>query len=827
MLKNLAQVIGGNSCAPLMHLIGLFPKAATSIFAIMLPQSPTSRLSFEDFKAEALADYRLAVASREASLIGRREVLTGKAKFGIFGDGKELAQIAAAKCMMPGDIRSGYYRDQTLMFATGMSDIQKFFSQLYANPDVEAEPSTAGRMMNGHYGTRWLDDEGEWKDLTKTPQSSSDISPTAGQMVRALGLAQASKMYRNVAVLREGFEKFTKGGNEVVFCTIGDASTSEGHFWETVNAAGVLKVPLAIFIWDDGYGISVPRHYQTTKNSISEALAGMQWNEEDGGINIYRAKGWDYAGLVSTFTEGIQRVRETHTPAIFHVQEVTQPQGHSTSGSHERYKSKERLEWEKDWDCIAKMKEFLLQNAIGTEEELTQIESEAKDDARAAKSRAWDAFINPIREQVLQVAGLVQQVVYEGGEAAQQIAGLSQQLSAIKEPIRKDVMQTLQKVIALGGTSAALRTVRNYYDSLVVENAGKFNSHLHSTSAKSAMKVRAVPAEFDGDAQLNGYEILNKYFDQLFAANPAVLAFGEDLGKIGDVNQGFAGLQEKYGELRISDVGIREATIIGQGLGMAMRGLRPIAEIQYLDYLLYGLQPLSDDVSTLQYRTRGGQKCPLIVRTRGHRLEGIWHSGSPIGMIINAIRGMYLCVPRNMTQAAGMYNTLLQSDEPGIVIECLNGYRLKERVVANLGDYTIPFGVPEVLREGEDITIVSYGSTLRVIEEAVAQYMEPKGIFVEVIDVRTLLPFDINGVILQSLQKTGRILFVDEDVPGGASAYMFQQVIEGQGGYRWLDAAPRTLTARAHRPAYATDGDYFSKPNAEEIAATIQQMMAE
>ncbi len=793
----------------------------------MLPQTPTSRLSFEEFKGEALADYRLAVASREASLIGRREVLTGKAKFGIFGDGKELAQIAAAKCMQPGDVRSGYYRDQTLMFATGMSDIEKFFSQLYANPDVDDEPATAGRMMNGHYGTRWLDDNGEWKDLTKAPQSSSDISPTAGQMVRALGLAQASKMYRNVDVLREGFEKFSNGGNEVVFCTIGDASTSEGHFWETVNAAGVLKVPLAIFVWDDGYGISVPRHFQTTKNSISEALAGMQWNEEDGGINIYRVKGWDYAGLVSTFQQGIQRVRQTHIPAIFHVQEVTQPQGHSTSGSHERYKSKERLEWEKEYDCISKMREFLLQNAIANEEELTQLESEAKDDARAAKGRAWDGFINPIKEQVQKVASLVQQVVYEGGDSAQQVAQLSQQLSGIKEPIRKDVMQTLQKVIALGGNTPALRAVRNYYDSLVEENKEKFNSHLYSTSAKSAMKVQEVPAKFDGDAQLNGYEILNKFFDQLFATNPAVVAFGEDLGKIGDVNQGFAGLQEKYGELRISDVGIREATIIGQGLGMAMRGLRPIAEIQYLDYLLYGLQPLSDDVSTLQYRTRGGQKCPLIVRTRGHRLEGIWHSGSPIGMIINAIRGMYLCVPRTMTQAAGMYNTLLQSDEPGIVIECLNGYRLKERVPANLGEYTVPFGVPEIIREGEDITVVSYGSTLRVIEEAITNYLTPQGIDVELVDVRTLLPFDVNNMILESLKKTGRILFVDEDVPGGASAYMFQQVIEGQGGYRWLDAAPRTLSAKAHRPAYATDGDYFSKPSAEEIAALVVEMMAE
>jgi pyruvate/2-oxoglutarate/acetoin dehydrogenase E1 component/TPP-dependent pyruvate/acetoin dehydrogenase alpha subunit len=793
----------------------------------MLPNSSTSRLSFDEFKSEALADYRLAIASREASLIGRKEVLTGKAKFGIFGDGKELAQIAAAKCMQPGDVRSGYYRDQTLMFATGMSDIQKFFSQLYANPSLDAEPSTAGRMMNGHYGTRWVDESGEWKDLTAAPQSSSDISPTAGQMVRALGLAQASKMYRNVEELQSGFEKFTKGGNEVVFCTIGDASTSEGLFWETVNAAGVLQVPLAIFVWDDGYGISVPRHHQTTKNSISEALAGMQWDEETGGIQIYRVKGWDYAGLVSTFQQGIARVRSTHTPAIFHVQEVTQPQGHSTSGSHERYKSKERLEWEKEFDCILKMREFILANAIATEEELEAIAEEAKQEARDSKAKAWEGFIEPIREQVRQVTSLSQQLVYEAGAQAEAVAALSTQLQSIREPIRKDVMQTLQKMIALGGNAAAVAPIRRYYETLTAENFDKFNSHLHSESPYSAMKVPEVKANFEGDQMLNGYEILNRYFDQLFASNPAVVAFGEDLGKIGDVNQGFAGLQDKYGELRISDTGIREASIMGQGLGMAMRGLRPIAEIQYLDYLLYGLQPLADDVATLQYRTKGGQKCPLIVRTRGHRLEGIWHSGSPIGMIINSVRGMYLCVPRNMTQAAGMYNTLLKSDEPGIVIECLNGYRLKERVVANLGEYTVPFGVPEIIREGDDVTIVSYGSTLRVIEESIQNYLEPEGISCELIDVRTLLPFDLNSVILESLKKTGRIIFIDEDVPGGATAYMFQQVIELQGGYRYLDAAPKTLAAKAHRPAYATDGDYFSKPNAEEIASVIRNLYAE
>lgn len=797
------------------------PSAAT--------KSRTPRLSFEEFKSEALADYRMAVASREASLIGRREVLTGKAKFGIFGDGKELAQLAVAKCFKPGDIRSGYYRDQTLMFATGMSDIQKFFAQLYADPSLENEPSTAGRMMNGHYGTRWLDENGDWKDLTTAPQSSSDISPTAGQMVRALGLAYASKIYRNVDAVQSGFEKFTKNGDEVVFCTIGDASTSEGLFWESVNAAGVLQVPMAIFIWDDGYGISVPRAYQTTKNSISEALAGMQWDEKKGGINIYTAKGWDYAGLVQTVQEGIARVRETHIPAIFHIQEVTQPQGHSTSGSHERYKSKERLEWEKEYDCILKMREFLLENTIATAEELDALEQEAKDEARAARGRAWENFLSPIKEQVRHAIDLCNAALPYAGDSAQHVQNLIQELQSKKEPIRKDVLQTVSRVRAMcTGSSDAVAAVGSYYEYLLQDNREKFSSHLYSQSAQSAMKVREVPAQYNADSQvLNGYEILNKFFDHTLATNPAVLAFGEDLGKIGDVNQGFAGLQDKYGSMRVTDTGIREASIIGQGIGLALRGLRPIAEIQYLDYLLYGLQPLSDDVATLQYRTRGGQKCPIIVRTRGHRLEGIWHSGSPMGMILNSIRGMYLCVPRNMVQAAGMYNTLLQSDEPGIVIECLNGYRLKETMPANLDSFTVPFGVPEIIREGSDVTIVSYGSTLRIIDEAIQNYLAPQGISCEVVDVRTLLPFDINHIIVESLKKTNRIIFIDEDVPGGATAYMFQQVMEKQGGYRWLDVAPRTLAAQAHRPAYATDGDYFSKPNAEDIAAAIEAMMAE
>jgi pyruvate/2-oxoglutarate/acetoin dehydrogenase E1 component/TPP-dependent pyruvate/acetoin dehydrogenase alpha subunit len=790
----------------------------------------TAKLSFDEFKVEVLKDYELAITSREASLIGRKEVLTGKAKFGIFGDGKELAQIALAKTFKPGDFRSGYYRDQTLMFATGMSNVEQFFSQLYANPDTKEEPASAGRMMNGHYGTRLLDDNGDWKNLMAQPNSTSDISPTAGQMVRALGVAYASKMYRKADSLKTGFEQFSNNGNEVSFCTIGDASTSEGHFWETLNAAGVLQVPLAVCVWDDGYGISVPRAYQTSKGSISEAVSGLQYDEKlKSGVEIYKVKGWDYASLVDSFQKGIARVREHHIPALFHIQEVTQPQGHSTSGSHERYKSKERLEWEKEMDCIKKLREFILENAIANDEELLAIEERAKDFARTSKQQAWEKFLTPIKDQIQQVTSLGQQVVYEGGTNAQVIAAWIQELSSIKEPIRKDVLRTTQKILkASTGNSQAIRNLSNYYDQLKADAKDKFNSHLHSQSAKAVSNIDVVSAQYsDASQTLNGFEILNKFFDNIFATNPAVFAFGEDVGKIGDVNQGFAGLQDKYGEVRISDTGIREATIVGQGLGMALRGLRPITEIQYLDYLLYGLQTLSDDVATLQYRTKGGQKCPLIIRTRGHRLEGIWHSGSPMGMIINALRGINICVPRSMVQAAGMYNTLLASDEPAIVIECLNGYRLKEKMPDNLFNFTIPFGVPEVLQQGEDVTIVSYGSTLRVIQEAMDLYLTPQGISCELIDVQTLLPFDTTHQIVESLKKTNRIIFIDEDVPGGASAYMFQQVMELQGGYKYLDVAPRTMAAKAHRPAYATDGDYFSKPNAEDIAAVIEEMMAE
>ncbi|MBK7041802.1 MAG: transketolase [Bacteroidetes bacterium] len=792
-----------------------------------LKDQKVEKISFQDFQAEVLHDYQVACTSREASLLGRKEVLTGKAKFGIFGDGKEVAQIAMAKVFQEGDFRSGYYRDQTFMFASGMSNVQNFFAQLYANPDVQEEPSSAGRQMNGHYATRLLDEQGEWNNLTASKNCSSDISPTAGQMVRGLGLAFASKLFRNQESLKH-LSQFSNNGNEVCFTTIGDASTSEGLFWETVNAATVLKVPLAIFCWDDGYGISVPRKFQTSKNSISDALAGFQYDEKKGGLEIYTVKGWDYASLCETFKEGIEKVRKNHIPALFHVQEITQPQGHSTSGSHERYKSKERLDWEKEMDCIKKMREFILENAIATESELDVIEAKCKSDVQDAKKNAWTQFSNPIKKQIEETLAFCNALINEGNPYSDQIRGLVQELSAIREPLRRDVMKCLAKVMLYTQDTTAALQLKSYYQHLKEDAYDKYSSVLHSVSKYQIGKVAEVkPVYNEEPLQLNGFEILNKFFDHTLSTNPLVFAFGEDVGNIGDVNQGFAGLQQKHGKWRVFDTGIREASIMGQGIGMAMRGLRPIAEIQYLDYLLYGLQPLSDDVATLQYRTKGGQKCPLIVRTRGHRLEGVWHSGSPMGMMINSLRGIHICVPRNMIQAVGMYNTLLKSDEPAIVVECLNGYRLKENMPNNLYEMTIPLGVPEVIAQGEDITIVSYGSTLRIIQDAMKEYLIPAGISCELIDVQTLLPFDINHHIIESLKKTNRILFVDEDVPGGASAYMFQQVMELQGGYKWLDVAPRTISAQAHRPAYGSDGDYFSKPNAEDIAQVVKEMMHE
>ncbi len=784
------------------------------------------QLSFESFRNEVLNDYYIACLSREASLLGRKEVLTGKAKFGIFGDGKEVAQVAMAKFFKEGDFRSGYYRDQTFQFAIGQATVEHFFSQLYADPDETNDPNSAGRQMVSHFCTALTDENGNWLDLVNRKNTIADLAPTAGQMPRGLGVALASKCFRSIKELKP-FKHLSDNGNEVCFVTIGDAATSEGHFWETVNAAGVMQVPMALFIWDDGYGISVPTKLQTTKGSISEALSGFQKKDDSNGFNIYKVKGWDYAGMCEAFEEGIRLARQTHTPALFHVEEVTQPQGHSTSGSHERYKSPERLQWEREFDGLKKMREWILHSALSTDEELNRFESKAKLQVKDERTSAWEKYQSPIKEQVKKVIELSTSLAANMPGKAETIKQLSNELASNREPMRRDVMRSLYAILNTAGDNDAAFWAQDYYKDLLKENALLYNSHLYNTGEKSALKVKETKALYADDAPvINGFEVLNKYFNSLFESNPLVIAFGEDVGKIGDVNQGFSGLQAKYGDARIFDAGIRELTIMGQGIGMAMRGLRPIAEIQYLDYLLYGLEPLSDDAATLHFRTKGKQSCPLIVRTRGHRLEGIWHSGSPMGMVINSLRGLYVCVPRNMTQAVGMYNTLLKGNDPAIIIECLNGYRLKEKLISNLLEFTVPLGVPEIIREGEDITIVSYGSVLRIIQEA-ADALQAQGISCEVIDVQTLLPFDTGHTILESLKKTNRILFIDEDVPGGAAAFMFNKVMEEQGGYRFLDVAPRTLTGKEHRPSYGSDGDYFSKPNAEEIETVIKTMMKE
>ena len=784
------------------------------------------KLSFESFRNEVLNDYYVACLSREASLLGRKEVLTGKAKFGIFGDGKEVAQVAMAKFFKEGDFRSGYYRDQTFQFAIGQATIEQFFAQLYADPDENNDPNSAGRQMVSHFCTRLTDEHGNWLDLVNRKNTIADLAPTAGQMPRSLGVALASKCFRSIKELKQ-FEHLSDNGNDVCFVTIGDAATSEGHFWEAVNAAGVMQVPMALFVWDDGYGISVPTKLQTTKGSISEALSGFQKKDDSNGLNIYKVKGWDYAGMCEAFEEGVRLARETHTPALFHVEEVTQPQGHSTSGSHERYKTPERLQWERDFDGLKKMREWILDSALSTDEELNRLESKAKLQVKDERTRAWEKYQEPIKRQVRKIVELSGSLATSIPNKANAIQKLTKELSTNREPMRRDVMRSLNAILNAAGDNDAAFWAKDYYNDLLKENELLYNSHLYNIGEKSVLKITETKAVIAPDAPtINGFEVLNKYFNALFANNPLVVAFGEDVGKIGDVNQGFSGLQAKYGEARIFDAGIRELTIMGQGIGMAMRGLRPIAEIQYLDYLLYGLEPLSDDAATLHFRTKGKQSCPLIVRTRGHRLEGIWHSGSPMGMVINSLRGMYVCVPRNMTQAVGMYNTLLKGNDPAIIIECLNGYRLKEKLISNLLDFTVRLGTPEVIREGADITIVSYGSVLRIIQEA-ADVLELQGISCEVIDVQTLLPFDIDHRIVESLKKTNRILFVDEDVPGGAAAYLFNKVLEEQGGYRYLDVAPRTLTAKEHRPSYGSDGDYFSKPNVEEIEALVRKMMKE
>ncbi|MEO8067851.1 MAG: transketolase C-terminal domain-containing protein [Flavobacteriales bacterium] len=787
------------------------------------------QMTLDELKEEILRDYELCATSREASLIGRKEVLGGKAKFGIFGDGKELAQVCMAKQFRNGDWRSGYYRDMTFMFAIGELTVQQWFAQLYAHADVLADPSSAGRSMNGHFATRSLDDNGEWKDLMAQPNSSADISPTAGQMPRLLGLAQASKMFRNNEALH-GYTQFSDKGNEVAFGTIGDASTSEGPFWETMNAAGVLQVPMAMSVWDDGWGISVSKTYQTTKGSISKALAGLQKEEDTNGVRIYRTKGWNYADLNKTYEEAIALCRDEHVPCLIHVEEVTQPQGHSTSGSHERYKGKDLLEWYKEYDCNVKFREWILGfkpggAPIATADELDALDAKAKTDARAAQKGAWSAFQNEIKTELNDVAFMLDALA--AADTTGKAAAIAQELRAEMAPGRKEVLSAARRALLIPATEAnAHAALLAWVDSAMALNHARYGSHLYSQSERSCLNVPEVPAEYATDEQVDGRIIIRDNFQKLFEKEPLLLTFGEDTGKIGDVNQGMENMQKWFGELRVADTGIREATIIGQGIGMALRGLRPIAEIQYLDYLLYCLQILSDDLAMTQWRTKGGQKAPLIVRTRGHRLEGVWHSGSPMGMILGALRGMVVCVPRNMQQAAGMYNTLLQSDDPALVIECLNGYRSKEPLPSNLGEFTVPIGIPEVVREGNDLTLVSYGSTLNLCAKACDE-LEALGISVELVDVRTLLPFDREQRIVESVKKTNRLLVVDEDVPGGASAYILQQILDVQNGYRWLDSAPRTLSAKAHRPAYGSDGDYFSKPSLEDVVECVVGMVRE
>lgn len=784
-----------------------------------------TEITFEDFKAEVLNDYRIARVSRECSLLGRKEVLTGKAKFGIFGDGKEVPQLAMAKAFQNGDFRSGYYRDQTFMMAIGQLTIEQFFAGLYGHTDLAHDPMSAGRQMGGHFATHSLDENGNWNNLTQQKNSSADISPTAGQMPRLLGLAQASKIYRNVRGL-EDFTKFSNQGNEVAWGTIGNASTSEGLFFETINAAGVLQVPMVMSVWDDEYGISVHARYQTTKENISEILKGFQRDADNNGYEIMTVKGWDYPALVETYQKASAVAREEHVPVLVHVQELTQPQGHSTSGSHERYKNAERLAWEAEFDCLAQMRNWLIDNNLATAEELEAIDNEAKKEVLEGKKAAWTAFVSPIKAEQNELVALLNAIAETSANKVF-IEKYAADLAAIKEPIRKDILTTARKVLRLivkeSGQSQLATWITNYTNKI----QPKFSSHLFSQSDKTVVKVAPVAPTYDESAEeVDARLVLRDNFDAIFNKYPESLIFGEDSGNIGDVNQGLEGMQEKYGELRVADAGIREATILGQGIGMAMRGLRPIAEIQYLDYLLYAIQIMSDDLATLQYRTHGRQKAPLIIRTRGHRLEGVWHSGSPMGMIINAIRGIHVLVPRNMTKAAGFYNTLLETDEPALVVECLNGYRLKEKMPTNLGEFKTPIGVVETIKEGNDITIVSYGSTLRIVEQAANELLEV-GIDVEIIDAQSLLPFDIHHDCVKSIAKTNRLLVVDEDVPGGASAYLLQQIIDEQNGYQYLDSQPQTLASKAHRPAYGTDGDYFSKPSAEDIFEKVYAIMHE
>jgi len=787
----------------------------------------SAELNFEDFKKIVINDYRIGFESRQAALLGRREVLTGKAKFGIFGDGKEVAQLAMAKAFKAGDWRAGYYRDQTFMFATGMSTMKEFFAQLYANPDIDKDPASGGRQMNCHYATRYLDADGNYTNQAETMNCSSDISTTGGHMPRLLGLAYASKLYRNNPELAD-LKQFSVNGNEVAFGTIGNGSTSEGLFMETFNAAGVLQVPMAISVWDDAYAISVPARLQTTKEDISEVLKGFQREDGTNGYEIFKVRGWDYVALCETYARAIEVCRTEQVPVLVHVTEMTQPQGHSTSGSHERYKSKERLAWEAEHDCLLQMRKWIISSAITTEQELDKIEAEAKVHVRECQREAWNELSDEIKAELEEAASLIDAVAQEA-TAQDDVEDVATALRSCIDPGRKDIVGAIRKTLRLTikQNFTAKQTLINWLNTNNKLNNERYNSKLFTNSAHSPLKVPVVPAHFDANARMiDGREVLNACFDANFGRDKTIVAFGEDVGNIGDVNQGFAGLQSKYGDLRITDTGIREATIIGQGVGLAMRGLRPIAEIQYLDYLLYAMTVLSDDLASLSYRTSGGQKAPVIVRTRGHRLEGIWHSGSPLGVILNSLRGLHICVPRDMTQAAGMYNTLLRGDEPALVIESLNGYRLKEKLPSNIGDFTVPLGKAEIIKEGADITVISYGSTLRVVMEAVEE-LEKLGINIEVIDPQTLYPFDTDQLSLASLKKTNKLLVIDEDIPGGGSAYILQKVLEMQGGYYQLDAQPKTLCAKEHRPPYGSDGDYFSKPSVDDVIEAAYAMMSE
>lgn len=778
--------------------------------------------------AEILRDYTLANESRHASLIGRREVLSGKAKFGIFGDGKEVAQLAMAKAFKKGDFRSGYYRDQTFMFATGAATIKQFFAQLYAIADVSLEPHSAGRQMNAHFATRSLDENGRWRDLTQQVNTSADVSPTGSQMPRLVGLGYASRLYRELDELKQ-FTQFSRNGNEVAFGTIGNASCAEGMFWEAINAIGVLQAPVVLSIWDDGYGISVPNEYQHTKTNLSDLLAGFQREPNSRrGFDIYTVKGWDYMALMETYQKAARIARRDHVPAIIHVIEMTQPQGHSTSGSHERYKSEERLTFEEEFDCIRKMREWIIEQRIATAGELDQIERNAHKAVENIRTKLWKTFSLPIYKERQEVADIIEEIEVASPRQAE-LARLRRKLMEKKSPFRRDNMEAIREALLLvrGEQTPAIQKLAQWRTNQVAISKERYGSHLYSQSSETYKNVPEVKPVYSAQSEnLKGFEVLNRTFDAILAREPRFVAFGEDVGQLGGVNQSMAGLQAKYGKLRVSDTGIREVTILGQAIGMALRGLRPLAEIQYLDYLPYALQIMSDDLATTQWRTRGGQKAPVIVRTRGHRLEGVWHGGSPMGAIVHLLRGMHVVVPRNMVQAAGFYNTLLQTDEPALVVEVLNGYRLKERVPDNLTEYTIPLGVPEVVREGDDVTVVTYGAMVGVAERA-AELLARTGIAVELIDVRTLLPFDVHGRIVESLKKTSRILFLDEDVPGGATAYMMQQVIEKQQGFYWLDSEPATLAATEHRPAYGSDGNYFSKPNAEDIFEAVYNIMNE